>query len=415
MLIFYNIGIHFFFLLASFASLFNNKAKLWVKGRKDWQNKWKNIPQERTVWFHFASLGEFEQGKPLIERIRKMFPSKKIVITFFSPSGYEVRKNSPLGDYILYLPLDTRKNAQYFIKIFNPEIVFFNKYEYWFHFFRETKKAGIPLYVTSAIFRPDQIFFKRYGGFNRSILKFVDHFFVQNKQSGDLLDNINLHNHSLTGDTRFDSVSDLAKRVKDLPFIECFANQKQLFIIGSSWPEDEINLAPWIIKNSASWKAIFAPHEIKEEKIAQLIKLFPEGSVIRHSEIQHKDLSQYQVMIIDNIGMLSTLYSKADLTYIGGGFNKSGIHNTLEAAAWGKAVVFGPNYQKFQEAKDLVSIKGGFSYSTKEELNSVLDQLSSDKNFRNEAAQKAKTYVEKNIGATDLIINKVYKGLTPEE
>ncbi len=408
MLIFYNIGIHFFFLLAAIAALFNNKAKLWIQGRKNWKNKWKDIPQEKTIWFHFASLGEFEQGKPLIEKIKQLFPSKKIVITFFSPSGYEIRKNSPLGDYILYLPLDTRKNARDFLKIFNPEIAFFNKYEYWYHFFKEAKQANVPLYVTSAIFRTNQIFFKSYGSFNRRILSFVTHFFVQNKQSEELLHSIGLNNYSLAGDTRFDSVNNLSKKNKDLPFINQFRQNHKLFVIGSSWPEDENNLAPWIMKNSDSWKAVFAPHEIKEEKIQNLIKLFPEGQVIRHSQIGDKDISRYKVLIIDNIGMLSTLYNEADLTYIGGGFNKSGIHNTLEAAAWGKAVIFGPNYQKFQEAKDLVSIGAGFSYNTSVELYDILDKLTSDMNFRNEAARKAKVYVQENVGATAIIINKIY-------
>ncbi|ADY54372.1 Three-deoxy-D-manno-octulosonic-acid transferase domain-containing protein [Pseudopedobacter saltans DSM 12145] len=412
MLTFYNIGIHFFFLLASLAALFNNKAKLWIEGRKNWKNKWESIPEEKTVWFHFASLGEFEQGKPLIERIRGMFPDKKIVITFFSPSGYEVRKNSHLGDYILYLPLDTKSNARDFLRIFNPEIAFFNKYEYWFHFFKETHQAGIPLYVTSAIFRPNQIFFKSYGSFNRRILSYASHFFVQNKQSEELLSKIGLNNHTLSGDTRFDSVNDLAKKLKDLPFIDSFSGRHQLFIIGSSWPEDEANLSPWITKNFGSWKAMFAPHEIDEERIEQIIKLFPKGSVIRHSQIADQELSNYHVMIIDNIGMLSTLYSKADLTYIGGGFNKSGIHNTLEAAAWGKAVVFGPNYHKFQEAKDLVDIQAGFSYSTQQELNSVLDKLAFDENYRNQAAKKAKEYVALNIGASEIIINKIYGNLS---
>lgn len=409
MLTFYNIGIRFFFFLVSFASLFNNKAKLWVQGRKNWQRKYQDIPDGEKVWFHFASLGEFEQGKPLIERIRELFPQKKIIITFFSPSGYEVRKNSPLGDYILYLPLDTAQNAQDFLNIFKPESAFFNKYEYWYHFFKETHQAGIPLYLTSSIFRPNQIFFKPYGGFNRSILNFVTHFFVQNKQSGDLLDSINIKNHSLTGDTRFDSVSNLTKRLKDLPFIDKFKDGKKLFVIGSSWPEDEQNLAPWIISNQGNWKAIIAPHEIGKEKIDSLEKLFPADSVIRHSAINNQDISQYTVLIIDNIGMLSTLYNVADMTYIGGGFNKSGIHNTLEAAAWGKAIVFGPNYQKFQEAKDLVSIGAGFSYQNREELHQILTKLSEDNELRTVAAQKARQYVQENIGATNLIIKQVYE------
>ncbi len=313
-----------------------------------------------------------------------------------------------MGNYILYLPLDTKQNAINFIRIFKPEIAFFNKYEYWHHFFKELHKQNIPLYVTSAIFRPQQIFFKPYGGFNRKILSYVSHFFVQNQQSQDLLNSIGLHNHSITGDTRFDSVSNLSKKIKDLPFVNNFRQDKKLLVIGSSWPEDEKMLSGWINQNTENWKAIFAPHEIKEEKIQALAAHFPKEQVIRHSQIENKDLGAYKVMIIDNIGMLSSLYRFANITYIGGGFNKSGIHNTLEAAAWAKPVVFGPNYQKFQEAKDLVEIQAGFSYQTQQELAIILNNLSTDEAFRTRSGAKAKEYVDRNIGATEKIISTVY-------
>lgn len=408
MLIFYNIGIKFYFLLIFTASFFNKKAKLWVKGRKNWKVKYSNLAIEKSTWFHFASLGEFEQGKPLIEKIKELFPDKKVVITFFSPSGYEVRKNSPLGDYILYLPLDSRQNALDFIRIFKPETAFFNKYDYWFHFYRELYLQNIPLYVTSAIFRPNQIFFKNYGSFNRRILSFVTHFFVQNEESKNLLRSIGLNNSSITGDTRFDSVSNLSQKAKDLPFIYEFKQDKKLLMIGSSWSDDEKLLSEWINKNTDNWKAIFAPHEIKENRINSLLSLFEQKNIIRHSQINSVDLSKYDIMIIDNIGMLSSLYRFADITYIGGGFNKSGIHNTLEAAVWARPVIFGPNYQKFKEAKDLVKLQAGFSYQTQQELNTILNNLSSDESLRTQSGFKAKSYVDSNIGATEKIIEMVY-------
>lgn len=407
MLTFYNIGIKLYYFIVLLVSPFNKKAKLWILGREEWKKKWSNININSSAWFHFASLGEFEQGKPLLESYREKFPDKKVVITFFSPSGYEIRKNSPLGNYILYLPLDTAKNAEDFVSIFKPEVVFFNKYEYWFHFFRALNERCIPLYVTSAIFRPDQAFFKGYGNFNRRILSYVTHFFVQNKQSEDLLKSIGLSNYTRSGDTRFDSVNNLSKKIKDLPFVTNFKSNASLIVAGSSWPEDEKLLADWALKNQDGWKIIFAPHEVKEEKINAVVNLFPDGFVIKHSKIKDQDLSNYKVLIIDNIGMLSSLYPYGEIAYIGGGFG-AGIHNTLEAAAWGMPVVFGPKYQKFQEARDLLTIRAGFSIENQEELNEVLDNLTKDEKQRDNSATKAKEYVDQNVGATKIIMDKVF-------
>ncbi len=407
MLAIYNFGVKIYYFLVFLLSPFNKKAQQWISGRKGWRKKWSNNDIDASAWFHFASLGEFEQGKPLLEYFREKFPDKKVVITFFSPSGYEIRKNSPLGDYILYLPLDTAKNARDFLDIFKPEVAFFNKYEYWFHFFKALNKQQIPLYVTSAIFRPDQVFFKKYGNFNRRILSHVTHFFVQNKQSEELLKSIGLTNYTLSGDTRFDSVNNLSKKIKDLPFVTNFKSNSSLIVAGSSWPEDEKLLADWALKNHDQWKIIFAPHEVKEEKINGVVNLFPEGSVIKHSEIKDQDLGNYKVLIIDNIGMLSSLYPYGEIAYIGGGFG-AGIHNTLEAAAWGMPVVFGPKYQKFQEAKDLINIGAGFTISNQQELNTTLDRLTKDKTQREESARKAKKYVDENVGATKIIMEKVF-------
>jgi 3-deoxy-D-manno-octulosonic-acid transferase len=404
----YNIGIKFYYLFILFASFFNDKAKKWIDGRKDWKEKYKKSEISSSIWFHFASLGEFEQGKPLLEAIRAHSPQQKIVITFFSPSGYEIRKNSPLGDYILYLPLDTAKNANDFIKIFKPSLVFFNKYEYWYHFFKALNEHQIPLYVTSAIFRPQQIFFKFYGGFNRQILSYVSHFFTQNKESGDLLSKIGLNNYTLSGDTRFDSVNNLAQKVKELPFVKAFKNKSKLLVAGSTWPDDEKILANWYLNQKDDWKIIFAPHEIKSEKIKALQHLFDDKMVIKHSEIFDLDkLHSYKVLVIDNIGMLSSLYPYGEIAYIGGGFGV-GIHNTLEAATWGLPVTFGPNYQKFQEAKDLIKNEAGFSIQNQEELNSVLDKLTQDEAFCTQCGKNAKAYVKENIGATEIIMKKVF-------
>ncbi|WP_304069029.1 3-deoxy-D-manno-octulosonic acid transferase [Pedobacter glucosidilyticus] len=404
----YNIGIKFYYLFIHFASFFNIKAKKWIDGRKNWREKYKNLSDTPTIWFHFASLGEFEQGKPLLEAVRNKYQQQKIVITFFSPSGYEIRKNSPLGDYILYLPLDTAKNAQDFIRIFKPSVAFFNKYEYWYHFFKALNQHHIPLYITSAIFRPQQIFFKFYGGFNRQILSYVTHFFTQNKESDDLLSSIGLRNFTLCGDTRFDSVNNLAQKVKELPFVKAFKNESKLLIAGSTWPDDEKLLSQWFIKKQNDWKILFAPHEIKPEKIKALQQLFNDEVVIKHSEIADLDaLRNYKILIIDNIGMLSSLYPYGEIAYIGGGFGV-GIHNTLEAATWGLPVIFGPNYQKFQEAKDLIKNEAGFSIKNQEELNIVLTKLTQNEVYCINSGKKAQAYVKENVGATALIMKKVF-------
>lgn len=405
----YFFGIKFYNFLVWIFSFFNKKAEQWISGRKNWRNKFHPDLTKKRIWFHFASLGEFEQGKPLLQAIRNQFPEKEILITFFSPSGYEVRKNSPLGDSILYLPLDTPKNARDFIEMFKPEIAIFNKYEYWFCFFKALNHHQIPLYVTSAIFRPHQIFFKWYGGFNRKILSYVTHFFVQNEESGDLLESIGLKNHTLSGDTRFDSVLDLARNRKDFPLIEQFKNSNKLLIAGSTWPEDEELLVKYIQISPEAWKFVFAPHEISEEKLLALEKMISVGS-IRYSALKDRDTEikiSEKVLIIDNIGMLSSLYHYGEIAYIGGGFG-AGIHNTLEAAAWGLPVIFGPKYDKFQEAKDLINESAGFSIHYFEQLSSVLAQLVNDKDYLTNCGNSAKNYVEKNTGATAIIMNKIF-------
>jgi len=403
MLLLYNAGIKLYFLLIRLVSLFNKKAKLWIKGRKNSAL----IRYPESIWFHFASLGEFEQGRPVLEQMRSLNPGVKIVITFFSPSGYEVRKNTPLADAVYYLPLDTRKNAIDFIETINPKLAIFTKYEYWYHFFNQLHQRDIPLYIISGIFRPGQIFFKWYGGLHRCMLSFVSYFFVQDERSKHLLHDIGISNAMVSGDTRFDRVWANAQQPKSIPAVEEFKNGKNIFIVGSTWPADE-KLVSTLTRIYADWKFIFAPHEIAEDKINDLIDLLPKSSVIRYSQIAASapHLSSYQTLIIDNIGMLSSLYQYGQIAFIGGGFG-AGIHNTLEAAAFGLPVIFGPNYSKFKEAHDLVDLKAGFSITDEAGLKAIARQLIDDKGFYAESRQKISTYVQEHTGATKTIIDYI--------
>ena len=399
----YNIGVRLYYFAIYLASFINKKATLWINGRK-------NVlyaKYGKSVWFHFASLGEFEQGRPVLEYIRRAHPDKKIVITFFSPSGYEIRKDTPLADAVYYLPLDTASNSRKFIDAIKPEMAIFTKYEYWYYFFRELNRHHVPLYIISGIFRPDQVFFKWYGGLHRKMLSFVTCFFVQDEESKQLLQDIDINNVKVSGDTRFDRVWANAQQPKELQVVSSFKNDRRLFIAGSTWPEDEKLIASLVL-DYADWKFIFAPHEISEEKINALISLLPYNSVIRYSQIDsaHLPLTNYQSLIIDNIGMLSSLYQYADIAYIGGGFGV-GIHNTLEAAAFGLPVIFGPNYQKFKEARDMVAQQTGFSINNEPELKSAVAFLVED-NIRYEATcEKARDYVKENTGATGIIVENI--------
>ncbi|CAN5219545.1 glycosyltransferase N-terminal domain-containing protein [soil metagenome] len=403
MLLLYNTGVQLYFIAIYLVSFFNKKAKLWISGRKDSAL----IRFTDSIWFHFASLGEFEQGRPVLEEVRKLYPGNKIVITFFSPSGYEIRKNTPLADAVYYLPLDTAQNARDFISTINPKFAVFTKYEYWYHFFNELHKERIPLYIISGIFRPNQVFFKWYGGLHRKILGFVTYFFLQDEGSKTLLQHIGIHNSVVSGDTRFDRVWANAQQPKQVPFIEEFKNGQKIFICGSTWPDDETLLAA-LPQLYPDWKFIFAPHEIDEEKINRLITLLPNVTVSRYSELSHlkSQISNLDVLIIDNIGTLSSLYQYAEIAYIGGGFG-AGIHNTLEAAAFGLPVIFGPNYAKFKEAQDLITLKAGFSIANESQLNGITDTLVNDEAFYNACSKKILTYVEEHTGATNKIINYI--------
>ncbi|MCR8559156.1 3-deoxy-D-manno-octulosonic acid transferase [Mucilaginibacter sp. BJC16-A38] len=398
MLLLYNTGVQLYFVAIYIASFFNKKAKLWVNGRKEQAF----IRFSGCIWFHFASLGEFEQGRPVLEGIRELYPDEKIVITFFSPSGYEVRKNTPLADAVYYLPLDTAANARYFIDFFQPKMAVFTKYEYWYHFFNETNNRNIPLYVISGIFRPNQVFFKWYGGLHRKMLGFVRRFFVQDEGSLELLHQIGVTNVTVSGDTRFDRVWVNSLQPKAIAGIAEFKNDQKIFIAGSTWPADE-QLIATLTTQYPGWKFIIAPHEISEEKIAKLISILPSDTTLRYSQISNltPDISY---LIIDNVGMLSSLYQYADIAYIGGGFG-AGIHNTLEAGAFGLPVIFGPEYSKFKEAKDLIALQAGFSVADEAALKTITGKLINDHVFYNKASLAVTTYVKEHTGATAAIIN----------
>jgi 3-deoxy-D-manno-octulosonic-acid transferase len=404
MLLIYNIAIHFYFYAVYLASFFNKKAKLWINGR----NGAVYAKQEKSVWFHFASLGEFEQGRPVLENLRKAHPGKKFVITFFSPSGYEIRKNTPLADAVYYLPLDTADNARKFIDAIQPELAVFTKYEYWYHFFNELHQRHIPLYVISGIFRQKQIFFKWYGGLNRKILSFVTYFFVQDDASAQLLKTIGITNVKVSGDTRFDRVWANALEPKELPLIKQFKGNQRLFIAGSTWPADE-KLIKGLLKAYPNWKFIIAPHEIADYKIEDIMDMLIPNQVIKYTTLANDPAlltSRHQLLVIDNIGMLSSLYQYGDIAYIGGGFG-AGIHNTLEAAAFGLPVIFGPNYKKFKEARDLVALGGGFSIKNEMELqNDMAFLIDDDLRFKS-IKEKVKQYVQEHTSATETIVKSI--------
>jgi 3-deoxy-D-manno-octulosonic-acid transferase len=406
MLLLYNLGIRLYSVLIQFAYLNSFKARAWIDGRKNIFSRIEAeiLPGRQHIWFHFASLGEFEQGRPVLEKMRQMKPESRILITFFSPSGYEIRKDTPLADHVFYLPIDTKANAERFIKLINPSLAIFTKYEYWYYYFTELRSREIPLYIISGIFRKSQPFFKWYGSLHREMLKCVTYFFVQNQESSLLLSELEIKNVAVSGDTRFDRVVQNARSAKDLKEVQDFCSQDNIFIAGSTWPEDEKLIAE-LTDEMPGWKFIIAPHEISADKLQSLEKRL-KGKSLRYSQLIAEDRRDKKetcsVVIIDNIGMLSSLYQYGDIAYIGGGFG-AGIHNTLEAAAFGLPVIFGPNYEKFKEASDLIELGAAFSIADYGELKLIVKQLM-DEESRNHSGDKARKYVETNTGATDLIM-----------
>lgn len=384
--------------------MFNKKIKLFVNGRKETFSKILKLKNKKTIWFHVASLGEFEQAIPIIEEINKHYIDYKILVTFFSPSGYEIIKNYNKADVVCYLPLDSRRRVKKFIQIVNPKLVFFVKYEFWPNLLNELKRKEIPTILVSGIFRKQQIFFKNYGDFTRKSLRAFHHFFVQDNNSKKLLETINFKNVSIAGDTRFDRVSMILKQDNSLDFINEFKDNKYIVIAGSTWREDEELLINYINEKATDEdKFIIVPHNIKQDSILELQNSINKKSVL-FSAKSNKDLKEYQVFIIDTIGVLTKIYQAADVAYVGGGL-KTGLHNILEPATFGIPIVIGNRYQKFKEATDLIDLKGCISVKNQQEFNEVLIKLKNKDSLRISSGKINKKYIQDNLGATQLIMN----------
>jgi len=409
MRIFYTLSIQLYFLAISLTALFGKKkAKQWLNGRQKWQEKLEGVilTDKSVAWFHAASLGEFEQARSLIEKVKKEQPHYFILLTFFSPSGYEVRKDYSKADFVCYLPLDTIKNAKKFLKIVQPKIAVFVKYEFWFNLLKVLNKQEINTILISGIFRENQHFFKAYGGWFRKHLKAFNHFYVQNEISQQLLEGIGHTNVSVVGDTRFDRVVSLAEEKYEDQRFESFSENNKVIVFGSSW-STENEVAIELSKLGGEEKIIIAPHEINASKIEKL-KQALDGQVSLFSETKEdQDLSGFKVLIIDQIGLLSKIYRFASIAVIGGGFG-AGIHNTLEAAVYGCSVLFGPNYQKFQEAQDLLKKGGAYSAKDKTELLEQIQQLLNDDEKNEHVAKLAQDYVKGNAGATTKIAQESF-------
>ena len=417
MLFIYNLIVVLADFILKIVALFNNKIRLFVDGRKPvfkiLSNKIKAY--DKTIWFHAASLGEYEQGLPVMERMKSRFPNHLIVLTFFSPSGYEVRKNNTIADVTVYLPLDTQSNVNQFLKLVRPDMVFFIKYEYWPNYLNALQNKEIPTYLISGIFREKQVFFKCYGGFYRKALDAFEHFFVQNSSSKELLLKLGKTNVTVSGDTRFDRVTEILNQNNELDFIEEFKNNTLTVVIGSSWPKDEALLVNYI-KTANNVKFIIAPHNINKDQIANLQNQISKKTVL-FSSLNLKDvgaskLADYDVFIIDTIGILTKIYSYADIVYVGGGFGNPGVHNILEPATYGVPIVIGPNYSHFAEATALVKMEGCISIANQEDLNEALDKLIQNAAVRYEKGHICSTFVEMNKNASETIMNYIIQKKT---
>ncbi|TDE47123.1 3-deoxy-D-manno-octulosonic acid transferase [Flavobacterium rhamnosiphilum] len=408
MLFLYNLIVQIAGFLLKIVALFSPKMKLFVDGRKvvfpALEQKIK--PTDKTIWFHAASLGEYEQGLPVIEKIKEQFPSHKIVVTFFSPSGYEVRKNNTVADVTVYLPLDTKKNAQNFLKLVHPDLVFFIKYEYWPNYLAELKKLNTKTYLISGILRKNQLFFKWYGGFYREALNTFTYFFVQNETSKKLLQQLGKTNVSVSGDTRFDRVAAILEKDNSLDFISQFKDNTLTIVVGSSWPKDENLLVDFINSNTLNVKFIIAPHNIKEEQI-QLLKNSITKKTVLFSEKEGQNLADFDVFIIDTIGILTKIYSYADIAYVGGGFGNPGVHNLLEPATFGVPILIGPNYSHFAEATALVNMEACISINNNKELDEAFTNLILNDDIRQEKGHMCSTFVQMNKGATAIILKHI--------
>ena len=408
----YNILLYLYELGIIVATLFSDKVKkMWIGERDAFKLlKEKVDPEAQYAWFHAASLGEFEQGRPIIEEYRREFPQHKILLTFFSPSGYEVRKNYDGADIVCYLPIDTPTNALRFLRTVRPVVAFFIKYEFWYNYLHILRHRNVPVYSVSSIFRKEQVFFKWYGYQYRHVLKCFTHFFVQNEEIKRLLSTLGMDNVIVTGDTRFDRVIQIAKESKSIPVVKAFKNGKKVFVAGSSWLPDEQIFLPYLAKHP-DWKVIIAPHVIGESHLEQIMKLLEGRKVLRYTQIDADDVNligEAEVLIIDCFGLLSSIYKYGNVAYVGGGFGV-GIHNLPEAAVWNIPVIFGPNHQKFQEAIELKECGGGFSINDANDFQKIMDDFNASEELLTKAANAAGNYVKSRSGATEKLLEILKK------
>lgn len=402
----YNFGIYLLYLIIYITSFFNSKAKQWINGRRNIFNKLSafNTDGKKIVWVHCSSLGEFEQGRPIIDKIKSQNKDNKIVLSFFSPSGYEIRKNYNNADLVTYLPLDTATNANKFISLIKPDIVYFIKYEHWYNYLKELHVKKIPVYLVAANFRSDQLFFKPYGTWYRNVLRLYTKIFVQEESSVKLLEQFNITTSIISGDTRFDRVYENSLSVTEFSKVREFKNDKFVVIAGSTWESDEKILIEYINNNKKDLKFIIAPHVISDSNINRIENNL-KVSTIRYSQIDESKISQYRVLIIDNIGMLSSLYQYGEIAFIGGGFN-AGIHNTLEAVTFGLPVIFGPKYHKFREAIELINQQLGFSIDNYSKFEEKLNFLLSNADIVTSINHKSRELIKRNAGACLKILNE---------
>lgn len=403
----YNLIISIYGLAVSIASSFNPKAKLWIDGRKNWEEKMKSKinTQDKIIWIHCSSLGEFEQGRPVIEKAKTEFPNHKIVVSFFSPSGYEVRKNYKDADYIFYLPLDTKRNSKSLVKILHPEILILVKYEYWYNLLKRLQKKKIPIIVISAVIKENNLFFKAWGSWFRKIISKISHFFVQEQDSKNLLESIDFHNVTISGDTRFDRVKEILKSKTELVFVEKFKGNSKLIVAGSTWPDDDEILTNFInSKLPEDWKIIFAPHNIDQKKIIQLKEKLKLPTTI-YTQLNQDELINSRILIVDTIGILTKIYSYADISYVGGGFTNTGIHNTLEPAVYGIPIIFGPNYQRYFEAVELIENEAAVKFENQFEFDEKMTNLIEEKSDRERRGKISYKYIQQKPNSTIVILD----------
>lgn len=417
----YSLSMYLFGAALRIGAQFNAKAKLWQEGRTDLfrriEEELATIPSDRrsrTVWFHCASLGEFEQGRPLMERIREQYPQSVILLTFFSPSGFEIRKGTQVADCVWYLPLDTPGNARHFVRLVRPSMAFFVKYEYWFNVLRELKKADIPVFLISAVFRQQQVFFKWYGRWFLKQLHHVTWFFLQNGEPKSLLERNGIRTFTVTGDTRFDRVASIVSQPREFPLVERFCSGSRVLLGGSTWPEDEALILPMIVNRKIGLKYIIAPHEVQETRITSLIDTIrktpgmPVGqhAIVRLSELTKGNALKAKVLVVDSIGQLAHLYRYASFAFIGGAFG-AGLHNILEAVSFGKPVMFGPGYHKFTEAADLIRLGGAISVNNQEDARAVVKRMLADPVHYQHMSDICRIYADSNKGATQRILDSI--------